>query len=176
MLSHDLDLVDVEDLMHSSESRTRSSTTTSWTGQSTSARRWASVMQWPGGSRQFLEFQPHFFFSPDTPAKSASRDWTGWRCTWRTRSWLQSSPSTSSKTIALVREAPWNDKCCSNGFCPNSFSTPPPSSKRTLWGYFFRRKLVYFLKQRFWLWELIFWKWQWSNIILRWYSDGNQVR
>ncbi len=24
------------------------------------------------------------------------------------------------------REAPWNDKCCSNGFCPNSFSTPPP--------------------------------------------------
>ena len=75
-----------------------------------------------------------------------------------------------------LREAPWNDKCCSNGFCPNSFSTPPPSSNRTLWGYFFRQKLVNFLKQRFWLWELIFWKWQWSNIILRWYSDGNQVR
>ena len=24
-----------------------------------------------------------------------------------------------------IREEPWNDKCCSNGFCPNSFSTPP---------------------------------------------------
>ena len=44
-----------------------------------------------------------FLFSPDTPAKSASRGWTGCRCTWRTRSWLQSSPSISSKTIALVR-------------------------------------------------------------------------
>merc|ERR1719367_2517411 len=44
------------------------------------------------------------------------------------------------------REDPWNDKCCSNGFCPNSFSTPPPSSNRILWGYFFRRKLVIFFK------------------------------
>ena len=43
----------------------------------------------------------------------------------------------------------------------------PPSSNRTLWGYFFRRKLVNFLKQRFWLCEWIFWQWQWSNIILR---------
>ena len=51
--------------------------------------------------------------------------------------------------LSEVREDPWNDKCCSNGFCPNSFSTPPPSSNRTLWGYFFRRKLVNFLKQRF---------------------------
>ena len=48
-----------------------------------------------------------------------------------------------------LREDPWNDKCCSNGFCPNRFSTPPPSSNRTRWGYFFRRKLVNFLKQRF---------------------------
>ena len=79
-------------------------------------------------------------------------------------------------TTARVREAPWNYKCCSNGFCPNSFSTPPPSSNRTLWGYFFRRKLVNFLKQRFWLWELIFSKWQWSNIILRWYSNGYHGR
>ena len=38
------------------------------------------------------------------------------------------------------------------------------------------RKLVNFLKQRFWLWELIFSKWQWSNIILRWYSDGYNGR
>ena len=30
------------------------------------------------------------------------------------------------KTFAHLREAPWNDKCCSNGFCPNSFSPPPP--------------------------------------------------
>ena len=37
---------------------------------------------------------------------------------------------------------------------------PPPSSNRTLWGYFFRRKLVNFLKQRFWLWELIFYFWR----------------
>merc|ERR1712208_6247 len=45
-----------------------------------------------------------------------------------------------------VREEPWNDKCCSNGFCPNRFSTPPPPSNRTRWGYFFSRKLVNFFK------------------------------
>ena len=34
-------------------------------------------------------------------------------------------------------------------FCQIAFQPNPPSSKRTLWGYFFRRKLVNFLKQRF---------------------------
>merc|ERR1711971_1034306 len=53
-----------------SECWTRSSTTTSWTEQSTSARRWEYVMPWPGG----------------TLARSASRGWTGWKCTWKTQS------------------------------------------------------------------------------------------
>ena len=34
-------------------------------------------------------------------------------------------------------------------FVQIAFQPPPPSSNRTLWGYFFRRKLVNFLKQRF---------------------------
>ena len=25
--------------------------------------------------------------------------------------------------------------------------------------------------QRFWLWEMIFWQWLWSNFVLRWYTD-----
>ena len=36
------------------------------------------------------------------------------------------------------------------------------------WGLNFG-KSVNLLKQRFWLWKLIFWQWLWSNIILRWY-------
>ena len=57
-------------------------------------------------------------------------------------------------------------------FCQIAFQPPPPSSKRTLCGNYFRRKSVNFLKQRFWLWELIFWQWLWSHFVLRWYSDG----
>ena len=42
-----------------------------------------------------------------------------------------------------------------------------------LCGNYFRRKLVIFLKQRFWLWELIFWQWLWSNFVLRcsWFTQ-----
>ena len=71
-----------------------------------------------------------------------------------------------------VREAPAQEKHCSNGLCPNSFSTPPPSSKRTLCGSYFRRKSVKILKQQFRLWKWIFWQLLWSNFVLRWYSDG----
>ena len=71
--------------------------------------------------------------------------------TTQTKSTFLASASLESIQALQLREAPWNDKCCSNGFCPNIFSTPPPSSNRTLWGYFFRRKLVNFLKQRFWI-------------------------
>ena len=51
-------------------------------------------------------------------------------------------------------------------FCQIAFA-PPPSSKRTLCGNFFRRKSVNFLKQRFWLWKWIFWRILWSNFVLR---------
>ena len=55
----------------------------------------------------------------------------------------------SKEQITTVREAPAQEKHGSNGFCPNSVSTPPPSSKRTLCGSYFCRKSVNFLKQRF---------------------------
>ena len=71
-----------------------------------------------------------------------------------------------------LREAPAQEKHGSNGLCPNSVSTPPPSSKRTLCGSYFRRKSVNFWKQRFWLWKWIFWRLLWSNFVLRLYSDG----
>ena len=54
-----------------------------------------------------------------------------------------------------TREAPAEEKCCSNGILPSSFSTPPPSSKPTLCANYFCRKSVNFLKQRFWLWKWI---------------------
>ena len=79
---------------------------------------------------------------------------------------FQSAQSQSVTTVAL-REAPAQEKHGSNGLCPNSFSTPPPSSKRTLCGSYFRRKSVNFLKQQFRLWKWIFWQLLWSNFVLR---------
>ena len=81
-----------------------------------------------------------------------------------------------SRQRKWLREAPAQEKHCSNGLCPNSFSTPPPSSKRTLCGSYFRRKSVNFLKQQFRLWKWIFWQLLWSNFVLRWYSDGYHDR
>ena len=52
----------------------------------------------------------------------------------------------SDQCIAL-REEPWNDKCCSNGFCPNSFSTPPPPLKQPdPLGLLFSTKISQFFK------------------------------
>ena len=46
----------------------------------------------------------------------------------------------------LVREAPRKDTACSNGILPNSISTHPPSSKRTLCGRYFSPKISKFFK------------------------------
>ena len=45
-----------------------------------------------------------------------------------------------------LREAPHKDAACSNGILPNSVSTPPPSSKRTLCGKYFSPKISKFFK------------------------------
>ena len=55
------------------------------------------------------------------------------------------------------------------------------TSKRTLLGNFFLSKFSQFFKTAVLTmgnshWEWIFWQWQWSNIILRWYSDGYHGR
>ena len=88
--------------------RTRLSITTSWTEQSTFVKPWASVMPWQGGSSpSYLKFQsciwPLGLTScpwQGTPARSASRAWSGSRCTWRTRSWSPSSQSILNRTTA----------------------------------------------------------------------------
>ena len=41
----------------------------------------------------------------------------------------------------LVREDPCKKSLCSNGILPDSVSTPPPSSKRTLCGRYFSPKM-----------------------------------
>ena len=46
----------------------------------------------------------------------------------------------------VLREDPWNDKCCSNGFCPNSFSTPPPLKQPDPLGLLFSPKISQFFK------------------------------
>ena len=46
----------------------------------------------------------------------------------------------------MVREAPHKDDACSNGILPNSVSTSPPSSKRTLCGRYFSPKISKFFK------------------------------
>ena len=45
-----------------------------------------------------------------------------------------------------LREDPWNDKCCSNGFCPNRFSTPPPLKQPDPLGLLFSPKISQFFK------------------------------
>ena len=78
------------------------STTTLWMEQSTSVRLWVSVtLLGAEGEREFscncLEQ-----FCPGTPARSASRAWSGLRPTSRIPSWSQSMLSTSSRTSAKV--------------------------------------------------------------------------
>ena len=45
-----------------------------------------------------------------------------------------------------VREAPRKKYACSNGILPDSVSTPPPSSKRTLCGRYFSPKMGKFFE------------------------------
>ena len=78
------------------------SITTLWMEQSTSVRLWVSVtLLGAEGEREFscncLEQ-----FCPGTPARSASRAWSGLRPTSRIPSWSQSMLSTSSRTSAKV--------------------------------------------------------------------------
>ena len=54
--------------------------------------------------------------------------------------------STATTTPAQLREAPCKDTACSNGILPNSISTHPPSSKRTLCGRYFLPKISKFFK------------------------------
>ena len=43
---------------------------------------------------------------------------------WRVKSIMNwQMLSCTGEKLSKLREASWNDKCCSNGFCPNSFST-----------------------------------------------------
>ena len=61
------------------------------------------------------------------------------------------------KLLVLWFHKPFREPCLeksSNWILPNSFSTPPPSSKRNIWGNYFRRKLVNSLRQWFWLGHL----------------------
>ena len=104
---------------------------------------------------------PRSPISPWTPCYRIFWDLLAYRRLDWLRNFLQSQKHTRSE---------------GSGILPNSVSTPPPSSKRTLCGNYFRRKSVNFLKQWFWLWEIIFWQWIWSNFVLRWYSDGYHDR
>ena len=78
------------------------STTTLWMEQSTSVRLWVSVtLLGAEGEREFsCNCLEHF--CPGTPARSASRAWSGLRPTSRIPSWSQSMLSTSSRTSAKV--------------------------------------------------------------------------
>ena len=62
----------------------------------------------------------------------------------------QQSPVVTYSFVLLrvlpVREAPVKDTPCSNGILPDSVSTPPPSSKRTLCGRYFSPKISKFFK------------------------------
>ena len=69
--------------------------------------------------------------------------------TFNPRKYLYDDDCDVDEILRKIREAPFYEKCCSNGILPNSVSTPPPSSKRALCGNYFRRKSVNFLKQRF---------------------------
>ena len=51
---------------------------------------------------------------------------------------------------------------------------PPITQIRALCGTITLPKIRKFFKHQFWLWEWIFWQWLRSNMILRWYSDGNE--
>ena len=53
--------------------------------------------------------------------------------------WVRSDVCHSLVSLTLGKLG----KCCSNGILPNSVSTPPPSSKRTLCGNYFRRYILY---------------------------------
>ena len=50
------------------------------------------------------------------------------------------------KQLKQLREDPCKKDLCSNGILPNSVSTPPPSSKRTLCGRYFSSKISKFFK------------------------------
>ena len=52
----------------------------------------------------------------------------------------------SSNYSGWVREEPCKKNACSNGILPDSVSTPPPSSKRTLCGRYFSPKMDKFFK------------------------------
>ena len=51
-----------------------------------------------------------------------------------------------AKRVGRLREEPCKKNACSNGILPDSVSTPPPSSKRTLCGRYFSPKMDIFFK------------------------------